>query len=133
MAENDHKAVKENDMKEIEKNEVVEVVETQGEKGEMKMVEVIEEVEQVEQIEEGNRVFTISEEMVVVETINLYSNPSSYSYEAMKLFLDNNFSIMKEYFEDGNNNGIAFYECGFNGNAQQDFIKEWLENGVKVF
>ena len=92
-----------------------------------------EEIEQAEQAEQSKPMFTISKDMVVVETINLYSNPSSYSYEAMKLFLDNNFNNMKEYFEDGNNNGIAFYECGYNGAAQQDFIKEWLENGVRVF
>ena len=93
----------------------------------------IEQIEQIEQIEEGKRVFTINRKMEVEETTNLYSNPSACSYNAMKLFLDNNFSIMEEYFEDGKNNGIAFYECGYNGAAQKNFIKEWLENGVQVF
>ena len=110
-------------------DEKIETIEQQ-EKGEMKMTE---EIETIEEIEEGKRVFTLNREMEVEETTNLYSNPISSDYNATKLFLDNNFSIMEEYFEDENNNGIAFYECGYNGTAQQEFAQAWAEKGVRVF
>ena len=35
--------------------------------------------------------------------------------------------------DEGNNYGLAFYACGYNGQAQQDFIESWAEEGVSVF
>ena len=110
-------------MKEIEKVEVVEVVETQEEKGEMKMAE---------QIEKGT-MYTINREMVVVETTEDFSNPLSYDKDALELFLKNNRETLENYFNDENNHGIAFHECGFSGKAQDEFIQDWSENGVRVF
>lgn len=31
------------------------------------------------------------------------------------------------------NYGLAFYACGYDGKAQQDFIESWAELGVSVF
>ena len=57
----------------------------------------------------------------------------SYDKEAIQLFLDNNKYALERYFNDNENNyGISFYECGYNGTAQDEFIKGWKENGVKV-
>ena len=35
--------------------------------------------------------------------------------------------------DEENNYGLAFYACGYNGQAQQDFIESWAEEGVSVF
>ena len=121
---------------------------TEEEKGEMKMAEQIETIEEIEQVEEQEKgegimtieqaeqskpMFTISKDMLVVETDKDFSNPLSYDKEAIQLFLDNNKYALERYFNDNENNyGISFYECGYNGTAQDDFIKGWKENGVKV-
>ena len=92
-----------------------------------------EEIKEIEQIEDGKPMFTISKDLVVVETANLFSNPLSYDYNAMKLFLDNNLETLDSYFNDNDNNyGISAYACGYNGDAQDEFIKGWLDNGVQV-
>ena len=105
------------------KNEQVEQVEEQ-EKGEIKMAE---------QIEKGT-MYTINREMVVVETTEDFSNPLSYDKEAIQLFLDNNKYALERYFNDNENNyGISFYECGYNGKAQDEFVQDWADNGVRVF
>ena len=102
-------------------------------------IETIEEIETIEdfvetqQIENSKPMFTISKDMLVVSTTNSASNPTSEDYDAMKLFLDNNFSTLENYFNDENNHGIAFHECGFSGKAQDEFIQSWMENGVRVF
>ena len=85
-----------------------------------------------EQIEKGT-MYTINREMVVVETTEDFSNPLSYDKNALELFLKNNRETSENYFNDENNNGIAFHECGFSGKAQDEFIQYWMENGVKVF
>lgn len=41
--------------------------------------------------------------------------------------------IEDQQADDENNYGLAFYACGYNGKAQQDFIKSWEEIGVWVF
>ena len=102
--------------------------------------ETIEQVEEkgegimtIEQAEQSNPMFTISKDMLVASTTNMSANPISENYDAMKLFLDNNFSALEDYFNDGNNHGIAFHECGFSGKAQDEFIQDWKDNGVRVF
>ena len=95
--------------------------------------DVSKEVKEIEQIEEGKPMFTINKDLVVVETTETWSNPLSYDKNAMELFLDNNKYALERYFNDNENNyGISFYECGYNGTAQDEFIKGWKENGVKV-
>lgn len=41
--------------------------------------------------------------------------------------------IADKLADEANNYGLAFYACGYNGEAQQDFIKSWEEIGVWVF
>ena len=110
------------------------------EKGENIMKENIEtiatiatEFVETEQAEQSKPMFTISKDMLVVETDEDFSNPLSYDKEAIQLFLDNNKYALERYFNDNENNyGIVFYACGYNGTAQDEFIKGWKENGVKV-
>ena len=120
----------------VEQIEQIEKIET-IEQGENIMTENIEtiatEFVETEQAEQSKHMFTISKDMLVVSTTNSASNPVSENYDAMKLFLDNNFSTLEDYFNDENNYGIAFHECGFSGKAQDEFVEEWLENGVRVF
>ena len=116
---------------------------TEEEKGEAIMteqVETIEEVEEVEQTEQfegvkkGKPMFTISKDMLVVETDKDFSNPLSYDKEAIQLFLENNSYALERYFNDNENNyGIGFYACGFNGTAQKEFAQAWADSGVLVF
>ena len=88
---------------------------------------------ETEQAEQSKHMFTISKDMLVVETDKDFSNPLSYDKEAIQLFLDNNKYALERYFNDNENNyGISFYECGYNGTAQDEFVKGWEENGVKV-
>ena len=94
-----------------------------NEKGEMKMAE---------QIEKGT-MYTINREMLVVETTEDFSNPLSYDKDALELFLKNNRETLENYFNDENNHGIAFHDCGFSGKAQDEFIQSWMDNGVQVF
>ena len=103
--------------------EAIEAIEAQ-EKGEAVMTE---------KVEQSKPMFTINKDMLVVETTNSASNPISENYDAMKLFLDNNFSTLEDYFNDENNHGIAFHECGFSGKAQDEFIQSWMDSGVRVF
>ena len=119
-----------------EKN-TIETVEQVEEKGENIMKENIEtiatEFVETEQAEQSKPMFTISKDMLVVETDEDFSNPLSYDKEAIQLFLDNNKYALERYFNDNENNyGIVFYACGYNGTAQDEFIKGWKENGVKV-
>lgn len=41
--------------------------------------------------------------------------------------------IADKLADEANNYGLAFYACGYNGEAQQAFIKSWEEIGVWVF
>ena len=85
-----------------------------------------------EQTEKGT-MYTISRDMVVVETTKDFSNPLSYDKNAMELFLKNNLETLENYFNDDDNRGIAFHECGFNGTAQDEFVQSWMDSGVRVF
>ena len=109
----------------IEKIEKIEQVEEKG--------EAIMKMEEMEEMEQSKRMFTISKDMLVVSTTNMSANPISEDYDAMKLFLDNNFSTLENYFNDENNHGIAFHECGFSGKAQDEFVQSWMDIGVRVF
>ena len=129
-----------------EQIEQIEQVEEQ-EKGE-NMAEEIEEVEGVKtigkyitdsELEESKRImkgrtmYTINKNMEIVKTPTVRCNPSSYDYDALKLFLENNRELLKEYHNSEDNYGIGFYACGFNGTAQQEFAQAWADSGVLVF
>ena len=132
-------------------NEKIETVyvESQKEERGIKMTnETIEEIEEVEQIEKyipeselseskkimkGRTMYTINSNMEIMKTETVRCNPASYSYDAIKLFLNNNLSLLEDYFNDDYNRGIAFHECGYNGKARDEFVREWFEKGVRVF
>ena len=118
--------------------EQIEQIEQAEEKGEGIMTEIIEtiatEFVEAEQVEQSKHMFTISKDMLVVETDKDFSNPLSYDKEAIQLFLENNSYALERYFNDNENNyGIGFYACGFNGTAQQEFAQAWADSGVLVF
>ena len=94
---------------------------------------ISEEFEQNKEIEQGKPMFTISKDMVVVETTDLFSNPTSQDYNALTMFLKNHLETLKEYHDSNENYGIAFYECGYNGTEQNIFIKDWMDANVRVF
>ena len=112
----------------------------------MKMAEVEEVVEEVGKyipadelaeskiIMRGRTMYTINKDFMIVETPTVRCNPSSYSYEALELFLKNNKELLESYFNDDENNyGISVYACGFNGTAQDEFTQDWADSGVMVF
>lgn len=132
-----------------EKNETIEQLDEQ-EKGEMKMAEKIEtietmatmETEQIiseielsesQKIMRGRTMYTINKDMEIVETVTVRCNPSSYDYNALKLFLENNKELLDSYFNSDDNYGIGFYACGYDGKAQDEFAQAWADNGVQVF
>ena len=111
-------------------------------------IETIEEVEEVKTLEkyipadelaeskrimQGRTMYTINKDFMIVETKTVRCNPSSYDYNALKLFLENNRELMDSYFNDENNYGIGFYACGYDGRAQQEFAQSWADSGVRVF
>ena len=118
------------------------------EKGEAIMTEEIETVEEVKttgkyipadelaeskRIMAGRTMYTINKDFMIVETKTVRCNPSSYDYNALKLFLENNKELLEDYFNSDDNYGIGFYACGYDGRAQQEFAQDWSENGVRVF
>ena len=103
-----------------------------------KEIEEIEEVEEVEEergrnMEDAKKLYTINENMKVVEATTVGCNPTSTDKNILELFLKNNQYEMERYFDDEDRYGIAFYACWYNGPAQDEFIQSWAEVGVKVF
>lgn len=93
-----------------------------------------DELAESTRIMRGRTMYTINRDMEIVETPTVRCNPSSYDYNALKLFLENNRELMEDYFNDNENNyGIGFYACGYDGRAQQEFAQAWRDNGVRVF
>ena len=41
--------------------------------------------------------------------------------------------LLDSYFNSDENYGIAFYACGYDGRAQQEFAQSWADSGVRVF
>ena len=121
--------------------ETIETIET-IETGETIMTEQIEqagkyipelELAESKRLIKGRTLYTINKDFTIVETPTVRCNPSSYSYEALEVFLKNNKELLESYFNDEDNYGIGFYACGYNGTAQQEFAKDWADNGVRVF
>lgn len=114
----------------------------------IKTIEAVEAVEAVEATEKyipadelaeskrimrGRTMYTINKDFMIVETKTVRCNPSSYDYNALKLFLENNKELLEDYFNPDDNYGIGFYACGYDGRAQQEFAQAWADNGVRVF
>ena len=91
------------------------------------------ELSESKKIMNGRIMYTINKNMEIVETPTVRCNPSSYDYNALKLFLENNRELLSEYHNSDNNYGIGFYACGYNGTAQQEFAQGWADSGVRVF
>ena len=91
-----------------------------------------EEFVEIQEIEQ-KPMYTISRDMVVVETTKDFSNPLSYDKNAMELFLKNNLETLEEYHNSEDNFALSFYACGYNGTAQNEFAQAWADNGVMVF
>ena len=91
------------------------------------------ELAESKRIMRGRTMYTINRDMEIVETPTVRCNPSSYDRDALKLFLDNNSELLKEYHNSENNYGIGFYACGYDGRAQQEFAQSWADSGVRVF
>lgn len=125
--ESQEESQKENNMKEIEEIEEIEEVKTVG-----KYIPD-NELAESKRIMRGRTMYTINSNMEIMKTETVRCNPSSYSYDAIKLFLNNNLSLLEDYFNDDDNRGIAFHECGYNGKAQDEFIQGWADEGVRVF
>ena len=91
------------------------------------------ELSESKKIMRGRTMYTINSNMEIMKTETVRCNPASYSYDAIKLFLNNNLSLLEDYFNDDDNRGIAFHECGYNRKARDEFVREWFEKGVRVF
>lgn len=60
--------------------------------------------------------------------------PCGENLEAVKAFVEACGDIIADKLEDTEHNyGLAFYACGYDGKAQQEFISSWAEEGVSVF
>ena len=114
----------------IEKAEQIEAVETT--ETTEKYIPA-DELAESERIMKGRTMYTINKNMQIAETKTVRCNPSSYDYNALKLFLENNRELLDSYFNSDDNYGIGFYACGYDGRAQQEFVQAWAENGVRVF
>ena len=91
------------------------------------------ELSESKKIMRGRTMYTINSNMEIMKTETVRCNPASYSYDAIKLFLRNNSSLLEDYLNDDDNRSIAFHECGYNRKAQDEFVREWFEKGVRVF
>ena len=111
----------------VEQVEIIEEVKTTG-----KYIPD-DELAESKRIMAGRTMYTINKNMEIVETPTVRCNPSSYDYNALKLFLENNLELLKKYHNSDDNYGIGFYACGYDGRAQQEFAQDWADNGVMVF
>ena len=48
-------------------------------------------------------------------------------------FVKNDLNILLDKLDSDDNYGLAFHACGYNAQAQQDYIDGWAEEGVTVF
>lgn len=53
--------------------------------------------------------------------------------KGVKRFVKENLDILIQKLESEENYGLAFYACGYNGQAQQEYIDYWEKQGVSVF
>lgn len=48
-------------------------------------------------------------------------------------FVKEDLNILLDKINSDDNYGLAFHACGYNGQAQQDYIEYWNRLGVSVF
>lgn len=53
--------------------------------------------------------------------------------KGVKEFVATYGDLLEIQHNSDDNYGLAFYECGYNGQAQQEFIESWAEIGVAIF
>lgn len=53
--------------------------------------------------------------------------------KGLKRFVKENLDILIQKLESEENYGLAFYACGYNGQAQQEYIDYWEKQGLTVF
>lgn len=53
--------------------------------------------------------------------------------KGVKEFVAEYKDLLEIQHNSDDNYGLAFYECGYNGQAQQEFIESWAEIGVAIF
>ena len=126
--ESQEESQKENNIKEVEEVEEVEEVKP--------MEKYISESELAEskRIMRGRTMYTINQDMEIVETKTVRCNPSSYDYNALKRFLEHDRETLELWFSVKDNSvAISAYVCGYNRTKQDDFIESWADEGVRVF
>ena len=55
------------------------------------------------------------------------------STKGLMKFVKNDLNILLDKLDSDDNYGLAFHACGYNAQAQQDYIDGWAEEGVTVF
>lgn len=55
------------------------------------------------------------------------------SIKGLVKFVKNDLNILLDKLDSNDNYGLAFHACGYNAQAQQDYIDGWAEEGVTVF
>ena len=53
--------------------------------------------------------------------------------KGLKKFVKEDLDVLLDKISSDDNYGLAFHACGYDGQAQQDYIESWAELGVTVF
>lgn len=53
--------------------------------------------------------------------------------DGLKKFVKSNLDLLVDKLNSTDNYGLAFLACGYNGQAQNDFIDYWEKQGVSIF
>lgn len=55
------------------------------------------------------------------------------SIKGLMKFVKEDLDVLLEKINSDDNFGLAFHACGYDGQAQQDYIESWADLGVTVF
>lgn len=55
------------------------------------------------------------------------------SIKGLMEFVKEDLDVLLDKINSDDNFGLAFHACGYDGQAQQDYIESWAELGVTVF
>ena len=55
------------------------------------------------------------------------------SIKGLTKFVKEDLGVLLEKINSDDNFGLAFHACGYDGQAQQDYIESWADLGVTVF
>ena len=53
--------------------------------------------------------------------------------KALKKFVKSELDVLLDKKESDSNHGLAFHACGYNGQAQQEYISYWEKQGLIIF